>query len=131
MRVSVHHSVRGFSHINSLCTGSQIENQTQMHIKLNDITFPHTMCIIYTAEYNLFHVRVDVGNYLSQLSSMLDFEGTETLGNRFKIFVGTFHMLCSLYRFTQKSCALNCTAYSGTKELYVTLCFTCLLQTTD
>ena len=41
MRVSVYHSVRGFSHINSLYTGSSIENQNRMCNKLNTLPSGH------------------------------------------------------------------------------------------
>jgi len=41
MRVSVYHSIQGFSHITSLYTGSSIENQTQMHNKLNTLPSDH------------------------------------------------------------------------------------------
>jgi hypothetical protein len=67
MRVSVYHSVRGFSHINSLYAGSSIENHAQMHYELNTLplgscilTFSHTTSYTYISQlfYINYHVKV-------------------------------------------------------------------------
>jgi hypothetical protein len=57
-------------------TRSSNENHTQMHGKLNSLTFPHN---IRTITYGM--LRAGVGNYLLQQSHTLDFKENETLGN--------------------------------------------------
>jgi len=63
----------------------------------------------------------------SNSKDTLDCEGNETPKTIFQILYNTFH-ISSLCRLPQwKSSVLNCTTYSSTKEMYITLCFTCLL----
>jgi hypothetical protein len=58
-------------------TESSIENRIQTHGKFHGLIFPPI-----TYVYITYHVRVSGGNYILHLSGMLDFHGTETLGNR-------------------------------------------------
>lgn len=53
-----------------------IDNWCQTHVTLNGVT-----CLYIKNIYMWLHVAAGAGNVLLQLSDMLDFEGTETLGN--------------------------------------------------
>ena len=61
-----------------------------------------------------------IGNELLRLPDMLDFEGTEKQGNRILNFIRNICINCRLLP-----------ACSQTKEIYVSLCVTRLLQTVD
>jgi len=47
----------------------------------------HFHITIFIIQDNLLHVRAGVGNHLLHPSNMLDFEGTETTGNRILNFL--------------------------------------------
>ena len=55
------------------------------------------------------HVRVGVGNYLLQQVDMLDFDGTETKGNRILHFLRHFIQYMPYVGFHSRNPLLNCT----------------------
>jgi hypothetical protein len=90
-------------------------NLTHTDGKLKELTFPHIICIIErSASYS------SIGNELHRIPDMLDFEGTEKQGNRILNFLRNICINCRLLPVC-----------SQTKEIYVSLCVTHLLQTVD
>lgn len=77
---------------------------------------------VYIIQDNLPRVRAGVANHHLQLSNMLDFEGTETTGNRILNFLRCFSydlfliqvytlqilFLIVLQTYEQKKCTLHC-----------------------
>ena len=99
------------------------ENRNQTHSKINRLTL------------NLPHFRVGAGHDVLNLSYMLDFEGTETARKLILNFLTHFSydlfFVHEVIFLNEKSSVLNCTSYSVTKQIYVTPCFTRLLQAGD
>lgn len=101
-------------------TESTIENRIQTCSRFNSLTFLHIMYIIYTA-----YTYVKSWHWKGPPSALKHawFWMNWNIWTLFLISYRAFHIISSLYKFTEwKSSVLNCTAYSQTKEMYVTLC---------